>query len=103
MRKTAFILSTATLAACNAEQYEPIFVAVYPSTKACTIKDVPVHCDTIGQYLRDKLKVGASREIVVSFAGSETIAKDDTSIDQIAELIKKSGYKNARAARYDMK
>jgi hypothetical protein len=97
------ILLTLALAACNVEQYEPINIAVYPSTKRCAIKDVPMACETLGPYLRDTLKASVSRDITVSYAGTETVEKGDTSIEQIADVIKATGYKNVRAVRYEMK
>jgi hypothetical protein len=91
------------LAACNTEQYETIYVAVYPSTKSCAIKDKPLDCGKIGEYLRDALKATANREIAISYVGTETAPQGDTSLEQIADLIKKVGYRNVRVVRYDMK
>jgi hypothetical protein len=44
-----------------------------------------------------------SRDITVSYAGTETVEKGDTSIEQIADVIKATGFKNVRAVRYEMK
>ena len=102
--RSIFIASFAVLlAACNVEQYEPIAVAVYPSTKTCTIKDKPLDCGKMADYVRDTLKAKADREISVSYAGSEAVPKDDTSLEQIAALIKTAGYVNVRVIRFDMK
>ena len=103
MRTIILAMLLATIAACQVEQYEPINIAVYPSVKRCMIKETVMECEKLPGYLRDLLKAGADREITVSYAGSETVEKGDTSVDQIADLIKASGYKNVRAIRYDMK
>lgn len=96
-------LAASVVAGCNVEQYEPINVAVYPSLKVCTIKEAPVDCAKVGPYIRDVLKAPANRDVTVSYAGTETVEKGDTSIDQIGALIKSTGYKNVRIIRYEMK
>jgi len=93
----------ATLAACDTSQYEPINIAVYPSVKRCAIKETPLDCQKLAAYLRDTLKARAGRDITVSYAGTETVEKGDTSVDQIADLLKAAGYTNVRAVRYEMK
>ncbi len=104
MRATSIIaLAVTLLSACNLEQHEAINIAVYPSMKICMIKDTPLDCAKLGVYLRDTLKAKAGRDITVSYAGTETVEKGDTSIEQIAALIKASGYTNVRAIRYEMK
>ncbi|HYM35179.1 MAG TPA: hypothetical protein VET48_07245 [Steroidobacteraceae bacterium] len=67
------------------------------------IKDKALDCGKVGAYLRDVLKAKANREISVSYAGTESAPKGDTSLEQIVDLIKATGYTNARAVRYDMK
>jgi len=99
----SFIAAGALLSACNAEQYETINIAVHPSIKVCSIKETPMACEKLGVYLRDTMKVGVNRDITVSYAGTETVAKGDTSVEQIAELVKSTGYKQVRAVRYEMK
>jgi hypothetical protein len=103
MRTLIVCAGVGLLAACNAEQYEPINIAVYPSVKVCAIEEQPLDCAKTAVYLRDTLKASAGREITVSYAGTETVEKGDTSVEQIAELIKAAGYKNVRAVRYEMK
>src|SRR5689334_808368 len=103
MRPVAILVFFAVFAACNTEKDESINIAVYPSTKACTIKDKPIDCGTLGAYIRDEMKATAGRLITVSYAGTATASKDDTSLEQIAALIKETGYSNVRVIRYDMK
>lgn len=107
MRVQQILFSTAlfstVLTGCNVEQYEPINVAVYPSLKICSIKETPVDCAKVGPYIRDVMKAAANRDVTVSYAGSETVEKGDTSIEQIGDLIKATGYKNVRVVRYEMK
>jgi hypothetical protein len=99
----AVAFAAAVLSGCNVDQYEPINVAVYPSLKVCSIKETPVDCAKVGPYIRDVMKAPANRDVTVSYAGSETVEKGDTSVDQIGDLIKATGYKNVRVVRYDMK
>ena len=103
--RTLFIAlaSLAILTACDVSKFEPINIAVHPSLKICTIKETPMPCEKLGDYLRDTMKAPATREVTVSYAGTESVAKDDTSVEQIADLLKNVGYKNVRAIRYDMK
>ncbi len=97
------IVAAVALTACDAEQFRPINIAVYPSHKMCAIKDTPIACEKLTVYLHDVLKASKTREITVSYAGTETVEKGDTSIEQIAELIRTAGYTNVRAVRFDMK
>ena len=90
------------MTACNVERYEPINVAVYPSTQSCAIKEQSMDCKQLANYLRDTLKAANDRDITVSFAGSENVSKDDKSIDRVAELIREAGYTNVKAYRFDL-
>jgi hypothetical protein len=103
MRTLSIALCFLTLAACNAERFEPVHIAVYPSTMSCAIKDTPLDCSQLPDYLANTLKVTANREITVSFAGTEEVPKEDKSIDRIAELIRKAGYKNVNVYRFGLK
>ena len=96
------LLAPAVFAGCNAEQYEPINVAVYPSTMSCAIEDKPLDCTQLGIYIRDTLKAAPDREITVSFAGTEKTSPDDKSVDRIAEVIRKAGFTNVRVIRFDL-
>ena len=109
MRCTAIIrivlcggFAAAALSACNTERYEPINIAVYPSTMSCAIKDQGLDCTKLPEYLRDTLKATVNREITVSYAGSETVAREDKSVERIADLIRKIGYTNVRVIRFDL-
>jgi hypothetical protein len=97
------LLAAVALSACDTEKHQPVNIAVHPSIKVCSIDETPMACEKLGAYLRDTMKVAANREITVSYAGTESVEKGDTSVEQIAELIKATGYKNVRAVRYDMK
>lgn len=104
MRAKTLVISAISLlaAACDTEQYQPIHIAVYPSTTSCTIKEHSLQCSQLGVYLRETLKVDSTHEITVSFGGSEKVARDDKSIDRIAEVIRKAGYTNVKTVRFDM-
>ena len=97
------LFTAAALCACDLEKSQSVNIAVHPSIKVCSIDETPMACEKLGVYLRDTMKVAASRDITVSYAGTETVQKGDTSVEQIAALIKATGYKNVRAVRYEMK
>ncbi len=82
-------------------KYEPVTVAVYPSTHKCTIDDQPIVCDQIGEYLRDTLKINTSRQIDVSYTGADPGHKGDTMLDQVADNVRAAGFKQVNAARFD--
>jgi hypothetical protein len=103
MRAIFSVLIIVTLAGCNAEQYQSLNIAVYPSVKRCMIAEKLMQCEQLPAYLRDTLKIAANRDITISYAGTETVEKGDTSIEQIGELIKAAGYQKVRAVRYEMK
>jgi hypothetical protein len=90
------------LYACNTEQYQPINIAVYPSTRSCTIKDYVLDCSTLPEYLVNTVKAHAGREITVSYAGTEKPSPEDKSLERIAELIQKAGFKDVKVIRFDM-
>jgi hypothetical protein len=104
----SFIVTAAALAttACGVNQEVPLSVVVYPSVKRCTVvqhdKEQEVECAQLGVYLRDTLKINAGRQINVSFSGSDTVPKEDSSIDRVAELIRASGFKDVRAYRFGL-
>jgi hypothetical protein len=102
MRKFIFLIGSLALAACNTEQYEPIHIAVYVSTKSCAIKEVPLACEQLPQYLKETLKVKPDREITVSVAGTEDVSKEDKTIDRIAELIRAAGFTDVKAVRFQI-
>ena len=104
MRVRSYLIASfiLTAAGCNTEQYEPINIAVYPSTMSCAVKDVPLDCTQLGAYLRDTLKVTVNREITVSFAGSEVVKPEDKSVERIADVIRKAGYTNVRVVRFGL-
>ncbi len=91
---------------CNLEQEKPITVVVYPVAKRCAIsqqdKEQDVDCTQLGTYLRETLKISASRQINVSLSGSDPTPKDDKTIDRIAEQIRATGYKDVRAYRFGL-
>ena len=88
--------------ACNTEQYQPINIAVYPSTMSCAIKEQPLDCTKLPEYLRDTLKAAPNREITVSYAGTEMPKPEDKSVDRIGELIRKAGYTDVKVVRFDL-
>jgi hypothetical protein len=102
MRNYLLITCALWLSACNTEQYEPIYVAVYVGTKSCAIKDVPLDCKQLPEYLRDTLKVKPDREITVSTTGTEEVSKEDQTIDRIAEYIRANGFSNVKAVRFQL-
>jgi len=91
-------------AACGVNQEVPLLVVVYPAVKRCTVvqqeKEQEVECTQLGVYLRDTLKINVARQINVSFSGSDSVSKEDASIDRVAELIRASGFKDVRAYRF---
>ena len=101
-RVLCLTLIAAGLFGCDTEQYQPINIAVYPSTMSCAIKDQPLDCTKLPEYLVNTLKAHANRAITVSYAGTEKPKPDDQSIERIAELIRKSGYTDVRVVRFDL-
>lgn len=103
-----FLAITAAVAitACGVNQELPVAVVVYPTAKRCTVvqqeKEQAVECMQLGVYLRDTLKINVARQINVSFSGSDSVAKEDPSIDRVAELIRTSGFKDVRAYRFGL-
>jgi biopolymer transport protein ExbD len=91
-----------SLSGCHVDQSPPLTITVYPSAQRCVIKDQPVECKELGNYLRDTLKVRSTRQIDVSLSGSDTVPKDDRSIDRIAELIRAAGYEDVRTWRFGL-
>jgi hypothetical protein len=89
---------------CGVNQETPLSVVVYPAVKRCTVvqaeKELEVECTQLGAYLRDTLKISVGRQINVSFSGAESVPKEDTSIDRIAEVIRAAGFKDVRAYRF---
>jgi hypothetical protein len=102
MRNYTLLICALLLSACNTEQYEPIHIAVYPSTKSCAVKEVPLDCKQLPQYLKETLKVKLDRVIVVSYAGTEEVTKEDPAIDRIAELIRSAGFTDVKAVRFQI-
>jgi hypothetical protein len=92
----------AAVAACNTEQYQPINIAVYPSTMSCAIKEQSLDCTKLPEYLVETVKATANREITVSYAGTEKPTANDKSIERIAELIRKAGYTDVKVIRFDL-
>jgi hypothetical protein len=93
---------------CGVNQEVPLTVVVYPITKRCTVKpavqdpEQQVDCMQLGTYLRDILKINATRQINVSLSGSDNVPKEDPSIDRVAELIRAAGFKDVRAYRFGL-
>jgi hypothetical protein len=91
---------------CGVNQEKALSVVVYPSVKRCTVvqqeKEQAVECTQLGVYLRDTLKISAGRRINVSFSGSDSVPKEDSSIDRVAELIRASGFTDVRAYRFGL-
>jgi 5-deoxy-D-glucuronate isomerase len=102
MQKQTLLIGTLFLSACNTEQYEPIHIAVYVSTKSCSIKEVPLDCQQLPQYLKETLKVKPDREITVSVTGTEDVSKEDQTIDRIAEYIRANGFTDVKAVRFQL-
>jgi hypothetical protein len=94
------------VAACGVNQELPLTVVVYPAVKRCAVvqqdKEQEVDCAQLGVYLRDTLKIDAARQINVSFSSSDTVPKENESIDRVAELIRDSGFKDVRAYRFGL-
>ncbi len=96
-------LALLSLAGCDMSKYEPVTVAVYPSTHSCSIEDKKLDCEQVGSYLHDTMKVDVSRHIDVSYTGSDPPAsKDDPMVDQVANIVRAAGYKDVNAARFDL-
>jgi len=89
-------------AGCDMSKYEPVTVAVYPSTHKCAIHDQPVDCEQAGTYLHDTLKVEFDHQIDVSYTGADQPPKDDPMVDQVANTVRASGFTKVNAARFDM-
>jgi hypothetical protein len=90
------------LAACKEPEPQYTTVAVYPSTLACVVNDVSVACQEIAIYLRDTLKLKPDRQIIISAVFSDPINKESPLLDQIAEGVRKVGYKDVRTANFDL-
>ena len=92
-----------SLVGCDMSKYDPVTVAVYPSTHSCSIDDKKLDCEKVGDYLRDTMKVDISRHIDVSYTGADPPAtKDDPMVDQVANTVRAAGYKDVNAARFDL-
>ncbi len=94
--------SLCTLAACDMSKYEPITIAVYPTTHKCAIEGKDLDCEKIGEYLRDTMKVKPDHHIDVSYTGSDQPSKDDPMVDQVANTVRAAGFKDVNAARFDL-
>jgi len=95
---------TLTLAACDMSKFEPVTVAVYPSTHSCSINDTKLDCEKVGGYLHDTMKVSPDHHIDVSYTGADPPAsKDDPMVDQVANTVRAAGYKDVNAARFDLR
>jgi len=93
-----------TLAACDVSKFEPVTIAVYPSTHKCSIKNESLDCEKVGDYLRDTMKVSFDHHIDVSYTGADPPAsKDDPMVDQVANTVRAAGYKDVNAARFDLR
>ena len=91
------------LTGCDMSRFEPITIAVYPSTHSCSINDTKVDCEKAGDYLRDTMKVALDHHVDVSYTGSDPPAsKDDPMVDQVANTVRAAGYKDVNAARFDL-
>jgi len=106
IRSCIGLAAAISIASCGVNQEAPLSVVVYPNVKRCTVvqheKEQEVECMQLGVYLRDTLKINAARQINVSFSGSDTVPKEDPSIDRVAELIRQSGFKDVRAYRFGL-
>ena len=91
------------LCGCNVDKFEPITIALYPSTQKCTINEQLVDCEQVGTYLRDTMKTDIKREIDVSYTGADAPPKDYPMVDQVANTVRAAGFTNVRAARFDLK
>lgn len=108
MNKTRYVwiyfLALLLLTGCDMSKYEPVTVAVYPSTHSCSINDKKLDCEKIGDYLRDTMKVDVSRHIDVSYTGADPPpTKEDRMVDQVANTVRAAGYKDVNAARFDLR
>jgi predicted Zn-dependent protease len=90
------------LTGCDMSKYEPVTVAVYPSTHKCSIKEQPIDCEQVGNYLRDTLKVEPDHQIDVSYTGADQPNKNDVMVDQVANTVRASGFTKVNAARFDI-
>ena len=99
----AIVMLLSGLTACKEPEPDYTTVAVYPSTLACVVKEVPVQCEQVAIYLRDTLKVGANHQIIVSEVSSDPVSKEDVLLDRIADGVRKIGYKNVRTSSFDLK
>jgi len=90
--------------ACDMSRFEPVTVAVYPSTHSCSINDTKLDCEKVGDYLHDTMKVSPDHHIDVSYTGADPPAsKDDPMVDQVANTVRAAGYKDVNAARFDLR
>ena len=104
MKAIRFIVCCAVLlAGCDTSQYESVVVAVYPSRQQCGIDKEMRKCGEMAAYLRDTLKIKATRRVVVSAVSADPLPKNDHSLDKIAETLKTAGYTNVRTANFDVK
>ena len=95
---------TLALAACDMSKFAPVTVAVYPSTHSCSIDDMKLDCEKVGDYLRDTMKVSLDHHIDVSYTGADPPpSKDDPMVDQVANSVRDAGYKDVNAARFDLR
>ena len=98
------VLALLSLTGCDMSKYEPVTVAVYPSTHSCSIEDKKLDCEQVGSYLRDTMKADLKRHIDVSYTGSDPPAnKDDPMVDQVANTVRAAGYTDVNAARFDLR
>ena len=94
---------TFPLAACDMSRFEPVTVAVYPSTHSCSVNETKLDCEKVGDYLRDTMKISLDHHIDVSYTGTDPPAsKDDPMVDQIANTVRAAGFKDVNAARFDL-
>jgi len=91
-----------SLVACDMSKFEPITVAVYPSTHKCGILEKQLDCEKVGEYLRETMKVKPDHHIDVSYTGSDQPSKDDPMVDQVANTVRAAGFKDVNAARFDL-
>jgi hypothetical protein len=92
------------LTGCDMSKFEPVTIAVYPSTHSCSINDTKLDCEKVGDYLRDTIKVSLDHHVDVSYTGSDPpSSKDDPMVDQVANLVRAAGYKDVNAARFDLR
>lgn len=98
------VVALLSVAGCDMSKYEPVTIAVYPSTHSCSINDTKLDCEKVGDYLRDTMKVNLKRHIDVSYTGADPPAsKDDPMVDQVANTVRAAGYTDVNAARFDLR